>query len=876
MKRKAILLLAVTLCCSCLGILVAQENPQPTSGPVAVAPEPEPAASAEQAGVDGTNGSAAPAPEVAISAEPAATPEAVRAALQANSLPLGQAAQSLIKADVTPARDAALADNLAIYLRGKLGSNPREALDRLKLEEACLLACAAAQGADPAMAGSLRAYVGERIQRSAEELGALPWGPVADARYYLTQWGNPQEGTSLLVSWAAGGEKWKTLPVSQATQLYWTLGRSEGQPARELAQKVQADLTSKLEQGDTLAAGPLPDAVAAIRVAYPDVTHSPVAVSVLTWMRALPANASQVGQLDSASVVHLQSILASRADEAAGAKLLAAWLSAKRGDVMGTISVDAAKYIFKHAAADPDTGATLVAELASSTPPDGITPEALTAQLVHAAVLSAAGAALDSVHQTSAADQLAGAFTAHLVAGQELSSDAVKLFCEAVRAAGKPDVAAQMAASWSAKRQAGDLPASLLRMRAELLTAGSATADARESLLAEVRAGLAGYESKYQEMTWAECRDYSQAMKLSGAPDDCQGLVSTWVMARQDLKGLQADELSEVLWHLQSDQAVDPAVLSNLDAELNAKLAAGYCAPADTFSFGMLKFRAKDEAGAARWVEQSCGLLVAPDRIRRLGLQDVAAICRAVESFCPANSVSLRASCAARARELLGNGATLASDYECELVGSAISDQESFFPLLETGQGDLRLDIARTLAWSYAFKGKLDVWRKFLEDRLASTGVTGDTKARWLLIRGYSELLGTADPSPARAKQWLDAAMEAAASPTMKAAIIGVTARGYAEAEQFQEGSAFLDGINDQIKGEIQASVIDGLRAEILAKRNVVIPVKIKRLHQVAAELDEIAAQADSKGDSKSGDIYRKDARCFRSQEQALVRELGQ
>jgi len=138
---------------------------------------------------------------------------------------------------------------------------------------------------------------------------------------------------------------------------------------------------------------------------------------------------------------------------------------------------------------------------------------------------------------------------------------------------------------------------------------------------------------------------------------------------------------------------------------------------------------------------------------------------------------------------------------------------------LVDGQGIPRLVVTEILARAFRKTGKLDEWRGFLDGKVAAEGLSGDVKACWLLARGYVESIAKAHTPhiryPLIGREWLDQALAAAESPSLRFRAVGEIVRGYAAIGRHDQGLAVLDSVAGQFADTDAAKDVNVLRKEI-------------------------------------------------------------
>src|SRR5690606_12527201 len=71
-------------------------------------------------------------------------------------------------------------------------------------------------------------------------------------------------------------------------------------------------------------------------------------------------------------------------------------------------------------------------------------------------------------------------------------------------------------------------------------------------------------------------------------------------------------------------------------------------------------------------------------------------------------------------------------------VAVDLAFDEELRQLAVTPEGEVRLGVAKALAWLHQGRESMYAWRTYLEDAAEQPDLGGDAQARWLLARAYA------------------------------------------------------------------------------------------------------------------------------------------
>lgn len=140
--------------------------------------------------------------------------------------------------------------------------------------------------------------------------------------------------------------------------------------------------------------------------------------------------------------------------------------------------------------------------------------------------------------------------------------------------------------------------------------------------------------------------------------------------------------------------------------------------------------------------------------------------------------------------------------------------------LIDRSDGSVDLDAGRIAAFAYMRVSKSDDFRSLAEAHLRDTTLSADQRAAWLLLRGYIEEISTAEWGPLQGQQFIEDALQAAASPAMRR-----TAREWLlwrmmEAKQFAKAAEAADAFaaSEQEPGRREVWSFEATRARAMGE----------------------------------------------------------
>lgn len=135
--------------------------------------------------------------------------------------------------------------------------------------------------------------------------------------------------------------------------------------------------------------------------------------------------------------------------------------------------------------------------------------------------------------------------------------------------------------------------------------------------------------------------------------------------------------------------------------------------------------------------------------------------------------------------------------------------------------GNPRQVVATILAYAYRHKKEdFQTWQTFLDGKIATAGMSGDTKARWLLAKAFAEAIvnPSGNPkSPIRGKKWLDQALATATSASCRLEVLQKFVEIYRGMRRPAIAVSLLESVKGQFSGAGLAQVetmLHELRAE--------------------------------------------------------------
>jgi len=147
--------------------------------------------------------------------------------------------------------------------------------------------------------------------------------------------------------------------------------------------------------------------------------------------------------------------------------------------------------------------------------------------------------------------------------------------------------------------------------------------------------------------------------------------------------------------------------------------------------------------------------------------------------------------------------------------------------------GRPRPAVSLIVAWAYARKGWLDVWRAYLDERVKAT--TGDTKARWLLARAQAEAVRTPNYLALHGRPWLQQALATAESEECRIEALARLVMANADAERFDLAQTLLESVRSQFSSQNQAAQLAALQSRIDEARFRSMEERLKAEQHLAA-----------------------------------------
>lgn len=116
-------------------------------------------------------------------------------------------------------------------------------------------------------------------------------------------------------------------------------------------------------------------------------------------------------------------------------------------------------------------------------------------------------------------------------------------------------------------------------------------------------------------------------------------------------------------------------------------------------------------------------------------------------------------------------------------------------------QGNVRLVVAKIMAWAYRKAGQEKDWTKLVDGKIG-TASSADQKAMWLVAKGFNESILPQKVEILRAKPHLDKALATAESADAKLAVLCELALYYREMSRPQLAVDMLDSVKQQFQGD--------------------------------------------------------------------------
>ena len=180
---------------------------------------------------------------------------------------------------------------------------------------------------------------------------------------------------------------------------------------------------------------------------------------------------------------------------------------------------------------------------------------------------------------------------------------------------------------------------------------------------------------------------------------------------------------------------------------------------------------------------------------------------------------------------------------------------------LVDAQGCPRLEVVKVLTEAYMQANEYVPWREAVDQGLAEAG-GGDAKAAWLLARAYTESALSSPRALLRGQKWLEEALAAAGSPSLRLQALQELVRGYAGIGKYEEALKRLDDSAGQFLGTELAQRIADLRLEVQdAQTNSDWAVRQNRVRAAALHVEELKRRLEAardRGDAEAVNRYQK------------------
>lgn len=144
---------------------------------------------------------------------------------------------------------------------------------------------------------------------------------------------------------------------------------------------------------------------------------------------------------------------------------------------------------------------------------------------------------------------------------------------------------------------------------------------------------------------------------------------------------------------------------------------------------------------------------------------------------------------------------------------------------LQDPQGNVRVDVAHILSWSYLVAGDLRSWQTQIDQKIADPNLTGDAKALWLVAKAFTDQLADPRLDLRYRRKSLDQALAAAQSEPVRFAVLRELVDLMAALNWRPRALTLIDSLAGQFGPDIAA--------QIATMRG-----------QIAAENDELSRQA--------------------------------
>jgi hypothetical protein len=133
-------------------------------------------------------------------------------------------------------------------------------------------------------------------------------------------------------------------------------------------------------------------------------------------------------------------------------------------------------------------------------------------------------------------------------------------------------------------------------------------------------------------------------------------------------------------------------------------------------------------------------------------------------------------------------------------------------------KGNPNLVAARVTTWGHANQQDLPAWRNLLQEKYQASAATGDQKAIWLMIQAHALAVSTSTGvmySPLAGKDYLEEALSAAQSQSVKLMVIEDLANGYAGVEDFDAAIQMIQSVDNQFADAVAKITLKNLSIQI-------------------------------------------------------------
>jgi hypothetical protein len=127
--------------------------------------------------------------------------------------------------------------------------------------------------------------------------------------------------------------------------------------------------------------------------------------------------------------------------------------------------------------------------------------------------------------------------------------------------------------------------------------------------------------------------------------------------------------------------------------------------------------------------------------------------------------------------------------------------------------GSPRSGIAQLLSWAHRYQEDVHTWNEFLEGKVEQA--SGDAKALWLLARAYSESTVIAEPNPLAGQTWLNQALAASNTDSVRLLVLGELARGYVAIQKPEMAIDLLESATGQMSSEEGRGELEALQVRM-------------------------------------------------------------